>query len=361
MPATGGYTPQAAPLGKRPRLARLCRDAGLLPLAARARALWRGDLRILAYHRVLETTEPAGFSFDLDLVSASAAAFERQMRLVKRHYSPMRFDELADCLDRGMAPPPRAVLVTFDDGYDDNHRVAYPILRALGMSAMFFVSTGPIDDGLPYAYDWLVHMVCSAPPGRFAIGSLGIDMDLPVGVDERRAFSAWLLDRLKTLDADAQAAAIAGLEAHWGMPRTQGHPMCRPMRWDALREMRRNGMEVGSHGVEHRMLAKLPRAHMRAEVAQSKARIEEELGARVDAISYPVGGPDAYDDEVVAAVREAGYRVACSYQAGAERASADARFSMRRLPVERQTDDAWFEAMLSLPEVFAYRSRVRNG
>jgi hypothetical protein len=29
--------------------------------------------------------------------------------------------------------------------------------------------------------------------------------------------------------------------------------------------------------------------------------------------------------------------------------------------VERATDPAWFEAMLSLPEIFCYRSRSRTG
>ena len=346
---------------RRPRLARLCGRIGMLPLAERMRQLLREDVRILAYHRVLESVEPDGFTFDVDLISASEEAFREQMRLVKRRYQPIRFDELADCLDRGRRPPRRALLVSFDDGYDDNYHIAFPILRDLGMSAMFFVSTGHIDSGAPYAYDWLVHMLCSTGEDRLHLPEFKIDMQLPATLQDRRAVARDLLDRIKGLDALAQQELIARLEHQWRLPRGQGHDRCRPMTWDQLREMRANGMEIGSHGVDHRMLSKLPRQEMRRELEGSKHALERELAGGIDALSYPVGGPDAYDGEVIQAACEAGYRIACSYRAGTDVATRENRYELRRLPIERQVDVRWFEAMMAVPEVFGYRSRLRNG
>ena len=360
MTIQGDHTHAAAP-GRRPRLARMARRCGLLPLAGRLRALLRDDLRILAYHRVLESADPPGFAFDVDLISASADAFRTQMRLLKERFHPMRFDELCNRLESGRRLPPRTALVTFDDGYEDNHRIAFPILRDLDMSAMFFVSTGHVESGQPYVYDWLVHMLCMAPAARVELPELGLSLALPQDMDARREAARQVLDRLKALDSAGQERLVQRLESDWGMPRAQGHAACAPMRWADLREMRDAGMEVGSHGIHHRMLAKLPAAQMREEVSGSKAAIERELGGRVDVLSYPVGGPDAYDPDVMEAVRDAGYRMACSYETGAERNSADRRYGLRRMPVERQMDDAWFEAMMALPEVFAYPSRARNG
>ena len=347
--------------GRRPRLARACARAGLLPVIAGVRAALRRDLRILAYHRVLDSIEPADFSFDPELISASSDAFRRQLSIVKRRFAPMRFDELIDCLDRRRPVPRRAVLITFDDGYDDNYRHAWPILRDVGLSAMFFVCTGHIDSGRPYAYDWLVHMLCTTRAESLQAPELAIDWLLPDDLGARRELAARLLDRIKTLDAQAQQALIDRLQREWSMPPDAGHPDCRPMRWAQLREMHAGGMEIGSHGVDHRMLAKMPRAAMREEVANSKRTIERELGAEVRVISYPVGGKDAYDDTVIAAVREAGYQAACSYRAGAETSRQKSRYEMRRIPVERQMDADCFEAMLALPEVFCHPSRKRNG
>ena len=323
---------------------------------------WLGeDVRILAYHRVLESIEPDGFSFDLDLISASAEAFKAQMLHVRRYFQPMRFDELADLLDHGKRPPRGALLVSFDDGYDDNYRVAFPILQELGMSAMFFVSTGHIDTGMPYPYDWLVYMLCSTGNQRLRIPELVLDIDLPPERAARRQLARWLLHHIKTYDADTQRCVIANLEQQWNLPRAQGHPQCRPMSWNDLRAMRAAGMEIGSHGVDHHMLSKLPPWRMYQEVENSKRQIECELGMRVDVLSYPVGGSDAYDPAVMHAARAAGYRLACSYRSGADAVTVETQYQLRRLPVERQMDAPWFEAMMALPEVFGYRSRLRNG
>lgn len=331
-----------------------------MPLIARLRAALRNDVRILAYHRVLDTAEPGDFRFDPELISASREGFREQLALVARHCSPMRFDELIDRLDRGRAPPRRAVLITFDDGYDDNYRIAYPLLREAGLSAMFFVATGHIDSGRPYAYDWLVHMLCTTPAERVVAPELGIDWALPVGLDARRALAGRMLDRIKTLPATAQEALIERLQREWSLPAV-AHRDCRPMSWAQLRDMRAGGMEIGSHGVHHRMLAKLPAAMMREELEASKHAIEREIGAEVVALSYPVGGSDAYDAAVMAAARETGYRLACSYLAGPEALRPASRFEMRRIPVERQTGGDWFAGMLALPELFCHRSRTRTG
>ncbi|MGH8025191.1 MAG: polysaccharide deacetylase family protein [Pseudoxanthomonas sp.] len=352
--------------GRRQILARRSHAAGLLPVLRQLRSAFRHDLRILAYHRVLDSADPKGFSFDTELISATGEQFREQMRSIKRDFHPMRFDQVLSCIDANRRLPKGAILVTFDDGYDDNYRIAYPILRELGMSAMFFVSTGHIDSGMPYAYDWLVHMICTTSAPKLLAPELGIDWDVPDrgvadALTERRALAARLLDQLKSLDDAGQEALISRLEREWAIPRSEGHPDCRPMSWEQLREMRQGGMEIGSHGVGHRMLAKLPRDQMSDEVNGSKRALERELGAPAQVLSYPVGGPDAFDAETIEVARSAGFRMACSYMAGTSPIGPDSRYCMRRLPVESEMDAAWFSAMVSLPEMFSYSSRLRIG
>ncbi|MET0225217.1 MAG: polysaccharide deacetylase, partial [Dokdonella sp.] len=90
--------------GKRPALARASAKLGLLPLMQAVRRAFRGDLRILAYHRVLDV-DAETFDFDLALVSASAAQFRAQMEYVKKRYRPMRFHDVIEHLDAGRALP----------------------------------------------------------------------------------------------------------------------------------------------------------------------------------------------------------------------------------------------------------------
>lgn len=346
--------------GYRERLMRLCHGAGALPTMGAVRDMFGGGVRILAYHRVLEPDRLEDFEFDTELVSATVQVFHDQMSRLRRHYRPMRFDEMLDCVESGGRLPRRAVLVTFDDGYDDNYEVAFPVLRDLDMSAMFFVSTGHIVSGAPYSYDWLVHMLCKTRQSVVSLPELGTQWNLPSSLDGRREASARLLDRMKSLDAQTQENLIRRLEAELEMPRMAGHRDCRPMDWNQLREMQARGMEIGSHGVHHRMLGKLPASEMRMEVHDSKLMLERELQGKVDVLSYPVGSPDAFDAGVIAAARESGYRMACSYITGVSGFTEQSRYAMPRLPVEIM-DPCWFEAMLAVPEVFSYPLRRRSG
>lgn len=346
--------------GIRGRLGGLCYRSGLLRLFQHARGWIRRDLRVLAYHRVLPMAEPERFGFDLDLVSASAEGFRGQMQLLKRQFHPMRLTEAVAALEAGERLPVDAVVVTFDDGYDDNYRFAFPILRELDVPATFFVSTGHIDNGQPYAYDWLVHMILCTPAGELAAPELGLACAIPADRTARRRLAQQVLDRLKSLSGAGQSALIARLETAWDLPRTAGHPDCNPMSWAQLREMHAAGFEIGSHGVHHRMLAKLPQQELEAELRESKTTLERELGAPVSLVSYPVGGEGAFDQRVVQATREAGYHAACSYICGTNPAPASDRYALYRLPVERQMDTGWFAAMLTVPELVSYPSTHRQ-
>jgi len=347
-------------VGLRQRAARALDGMGLLPIVGGVRNLLGGKLRILAYHRVLTIPDENAFPFDLDLVSASAAQFREQMAIVRRRYHPLTFRQLLEIADADKTPPRNAIVVTFDDGYDDNYRVAFPILAELGVPAVFFVSTGYIESGMPYAYDWLVHMICTTREPRVRIDALGLDAAIPDGLPERRALAADILDRMKTMNALGQAETIRSLSEVLGMPRVP-HADSRPMSWTQLREMHAAGMEIGSHGVSHHMLAKLPPAEMAQELEGSQAALTRELGVPAVSLSYPVGGHDAFDADVIAAARRAGFRLGCSYISGDNPSRPGNFFDLRRVHVESDLDAAWFGAMTAWPTPFTHRAKQRTG
>lgn len=88
---------------------------------------------VLNYHKIDET--PIA-------LAVSPADFERQMAYLReKGYVSITPDQLADHLERGTALPERPLLLTFDDGYEDNYQNAYPILKKYGFTATVFVVT----------------------------------------------------------------------------------------------------------------------------------------------------------------------------------------------------------------------------
>ncbi|WP_109125844.1 polysaccharide deacetylase family protein [Dyella sp. C11] len=353
-------TQEAKATGIRERLGELCYNTGLLNPLQKMRAWWQKDLRILAYHRIMPVPDPAHYDFDMELISTTPEEFREQMTLVKERYRPMRLSDVAAAINAGDALPPDAVVVTFDDGYDDNYRIAYPILKELGVPATFFISTGHIDSGRPYAYDWLVHMILLADTPRLQLPELGIDVPMPATRDERRALATHVLDSMKEISALEQTAMTRRLEGEWNMPSEHARPEdCRPMTWDQLREMRSAGLEIGSHGVNHWMLSKLPREELEREVFDSRNALLRELGPMPLLMSYPVGSNRAFDKQVIEVTRDAGFDLACSYISGTNLQPANNRYSLYRIAVERYYGKAWFAALLTMPGIIGYQTPAR--
>ena len=112
----------------------------VVAVAASARWNWWrpkvDGLAILMYHKV--GTPPPGSR--LGKLWVSMAQFRRQMSHLSRHgYTPIVFRDLYAFWDHGTPLPPRPVLITFDDGYQNNHAEAFPILREFGFPATIFV------------------------------------------------------------------------------------------------------------------------------------------------------------------------------------------------------------------------------
>jgi len=96
---------------------------------------WQGA-RIVSYHGILDTPT--------NHYAISTASFTQQMQHLAEHYTPVTVDYLVDLLHTGKPIPPRAVAVTFDDGYQDVSTRAYPILQRFGIPATVFLPTALI-------------------------------------------------------------------------------------------------------------------------------------------------------------------------------------------------------------------------
>lgn len=73
--------------------------------------------------------------------------FKEQMQYLKDNgYTTLTFDELYNFLINNKPIPEKSVVITFDDGYEDNYSNAYPILKQFGFNATIFVITNAIDN-----------------------------------------------------------------------------------------------------------------------------------------------------------------------------------------------------------------------
>lgn len=101
--------------------------------------------RILMLHRVVEQRSE-GTNRELEITSDFLKQTIDDYR--SRGYRFVSIDEACNIINRGRSDHP-FVCLTFDDGYQDNYDIAYPILKQYGIPFVIYVTTGFIDNRLP--------------------------------------------------------------------------------------------------------------------------------------------------------------------------------------------------------------------
>ncbi|WP_165967309.1 polysaccharide deacetylase family protein [Luteimonas aestuarii] len=305
----------------------------------------RGVL-VLNYHRV---GDGSASPYDRELWSATVDAFDAQIGFLKRHCDVISPSDL----DAALAEPrSRLVLVTFDDGYRDNHELAFPVLQAHGVPATFFIATGFIDHpSIPW-WDEIAWLSRSTQAARIPLAPW---FAKPLQVGHRRTpLIRKLLAKYKSLPADDAGAMLSALREATGVAHPPGAPG-HWMDWSMIREMADVGMTIGGHTVHHPVLSRLSPARQREEIDGCAARILAETGRRMEYFAYPVGSRWAFDDSTRACLEAAGVRRAFSYYGGYA-TLASPRFDVPRVAIEDHVGIHEFKAMARLPQVFCART-----
>ena len=272
----------------------------------------RDCLLVLNYHRIGDPADSVG---DPRVFSASAEEFRRQVAFLREHYRPIGLEEAVRFVEghRDANAGGARVLLTFDDGYLDNYRIAYPILKAHGVPATFFIATTfvgsselPWWDGFAYVLRNTTKraLTLTYPESRTIELAAGIDAAFNELVDIYRSPS--LQDPRRFYDAVCEAAEVD--------PRQSTARLF--LNWNEAREMLAGGMDFGSHTTTHPIIGWLPPERQFAEVADSKTVIEGELANTVTTLAYPTGTVGTFTDHTFAALRRAGYRAAFSFYGG---------------------------------------------
>lgn len=240
-------------------------------------------LRILMYHRVTDA-HPG------NRLCVPVAQFTEQMRFLHeagyqtvtlaqavqwvRQETGDKRQETGDARHVSRLPShvsDKAVVLTFDDGFEDNFRYAYPAMTRYGFTGCFFVPSGFIE---------------------------------------------------------------AGANGHSAEDR--------PMTWAQLSELLKHNQEIGAHSISHVKLTTVDAIRMRQEVRGSKEALEQKLQRPVEFFCYPSGD---HNEAVKQAVRESGYRGACTVQPGANLPGHDL-FTLTRTEISA-FDSRWdFEKKL---------------
>ena len=271
------------------------------------RGTGEGRLCIVNYHRILALPDPLLES------EPSIATFRWQIALLHQCFNVLPLGEAVRTLSSGRMPP-RAVAITFDDGYRSTHDLALPILKEFDMPATVFVTTGHIDDEGSMWNDVILEAVRRLPDTPIDLAELGLGSYPMATASDRKNTAAALTECCKYLPPHARSALTARLQA---LARTDLRQELM-LTADMIRTLARNRIDIGGHTVTHPILTRIDDDAARAEIVDNKQQLEAIVGKPVTLFAYPNGkrGTD-YEQRHVQMVREAGYEAAFTTATGA--------------------------------------------
>ena len=194
-----------------------------------------GRLRVLLYHDIAPLDE-AHFASQLSWLS-------RSWRFITpTDFTAMISGELPvleDCL-----------LLTFDDGFASNRRMAETVLNSMGIKALFFIISEFAE--LSELSDWRSFVNQNIYPGM----------------------------------------QLDSVPAHW-----------QNMRWNDLRYLIETGHSIGAHTSTHARLSKLDHTELAAEIILSADALEENLGCKIEHFAYTFGDLSSFSSAALALAR----------------------------------------------------------
>lgn len=311
---------------------------------------WPSDrLAVLTYHRVDEPDRRR--DLDPSLVSATPIEFGHQVQLIAERFRPIGADELlAVRAGRGRLPP-RAVLVTFDDGYADFAAHAWPVLRQFGVPVTLFVTTDGRDDpAARFWWDRLSAALAATDRGNLPTSPIG-----PVSLAsaaQRRAAATRFKSYLKGLPHDAAMDAVEQLIGELGAaePSDPGALLS----WQQIAALAEEGVAIAPHTRTHPVLTRVAPDRLVREIDGSRDDLEARVGKVIPLFAYPAGG---HDRRVVEAAERAGLRAAFTTVRGSNDLRRADWYRLRRINVGARTRPPLLHAQL-LATTFRIQDRL---
>jgi peptidoglycan/xylan/chitin deacetylase (PgdA/CDA1 family) len=243
----------------------------------------REVLTVLMFHRLLPQDLISVYGAD-EGYTISTELFEELVEFVAVHYTIV---SLGDVLGsrKGKAPlPKRPLLITFDDGWDDNAVFAAPILMRMNVPWTLFVATGAPDAGSHWWQETLLAALRSGSADYEVLKSAALratQQEFPTLPDDQALSVLVLYGALPPAERDRLIATYCGNSAATQRPRDMAS-------WETLKALHEGGVSIGAHGTSHLPLTVVEDPER--EISQSKTELEKRLGAEAGiTMSFPHG------------------------------------------------------------------------
>jgi peptidoglycan/xylan/chitin deacetylase (PgdA/CDA1 family) len=263
------------------------------------------ELTVLTYHRVARIE--ANFMHHQNVVSATPTNFEKQLSYILAKRTLISAQDLLLFIQENRALPKKATLITFDDGYRDNYTEAFPILTKYNARAIFFVTSGYIDQNIRSWSEDLAVMINTASAASFTASGIGL---INIASSSKRSIAVNRVNQyIKNNPGIDVQAYLADLMGQLRSVNSNNEERLF-MNWKEIQEMHEAGMYIAPHTHMHNDLTKISLERARSDIKLSLDRLTDRVGFRSKIFAYPYGQNIASTPELFSVLEDIGIKLA---------------------------------------------------
>ncbi len=295
---------------------------------------------------------------------ATGGDLRRHLLYLRHHYRLLHLEAALEELytprknesrSRGIRTP---LVLTFDDGYRDNYNHGFTLAQELQVPFTIFLIPGYIESGEYFWWREHKRLIRRAQVNEVLVKGRTYHLDQP---EERNALSKAIDTHLRYATSVAQREAfLEYLRNKLVIPSSvipEEEPSL-PLTWAEVHEMEESGwVSFGAHTQHHPILAYLADpAELQQEVEECRAVLERNLGHPVRTFAYPVGQFQHIGENVLQAVKQAGYTWALTTKYGFNTPHSEP-YLLRRIEVD--VSQHWLVMAAETAGIWGLFSRLR--
>jgi peptidoglycan/xylan/chitin deacetylase (PgdA/CDA1 family) len=231
------------------------------------------------------------------------------MKFLVKWYNIISFKELSNNIIRW-----NSLIITFDDGYEDNYKDAYSILRRNSVKATFFVTVNKIKDrdSKPFWWDRAYYYLQEMKSSQKDINISEIDKEVCSILHLYQSNYSKLFEKLNEIETQKIERLLDEIKNRYNISEGGFQNENSMLTWQEISEMK-GDIEFGSHTCNHSNLSQLSEEERYLQIYESKKIIERQIKEEVIAFSYPGGSKSKELEEIV---KKVGYRFAATTESG---------------------------------------------
>ena len=236
--------------------------------------------------------------------------FYELLNSLRQNGSPISIEEIV-C---GEKIPPKAFIISFDDGFENNYSVAAPILEGLNIPAVFYITSSFVDQNLMSWVDQIDFAVENATKEKISLSFF--EMPILISTNKEKID---FLDKIRIL-AKGDISFFMQKERYikeifdaCHVKECVSHTSSLDLKrnWEQVTELdKKNLFTIGGHTHTHPIMSYLNASELENEISTCLDFLEHSCLQKIKHFSYPEGLGHCYNAQVIGMLKNKG--ILCS-------------------------------------------------